>query len=108
MPKGYWIARIHVTDPDRYSAYAKALPAVIDQFGGCFLVAGGRFEAAEGDVKPRSVVIVFDDYETARACWHSDEYAAVARLREGAACVDVVVVEGTGTQGQPAIRPEVP
>jgi uncharacterized protein (DUF1330 family) len=94
MPKGYWIARIVVTDPDRYGAYAKALPAVIERFGGRFLVAGGRFEAAEGEAKPRNVVITFNDYEAARTCWHSDEYAAVARLREGAAAVDVVIVEG--------------
>jgi len=96
MPNGYWIARITVTDPDRYGAYAKALPAVVERFGGRFLVAGGRFEAIEGEAKPRNVVIAFDDYETARACWHSEEYAAVARLREGAAAVDVVIVEGAG------------
>jgi uncharacterized protein (DUF1330 family) len=41
-------------------------------------------------------VIAFDDYETARACWHSPEYAEVARLREGGAAVDVVIVEGVG------------
>ena len=96
MPDGYWIARIMVTDPDRYGAYAKALPAVVERFGGRFLVAGGRFEAVEGEVKPRNVVIAFDDFETARACWQSEEYAAVARLREGAAAVDVVIVEGAG------------
>ena len=94
MPNGYWIARIAVTDPDRYGSYAKALPAVVERFGGCFLVAGGRYEAAEGEAKPRNVVIAFHDYETARACWHSEEYAAVARLREGAAVVEVVIVEG--------------
>ena len=96
MPNGYWIARITVTDPDCYGAYAKVLPAVVERFGGRFLVAGGRFEAVEGEAKPRNVVIAFDDYETARACWHSEEYAAVARLREGAAAVDVVIVEGAG------------
>ena len=57
-------------------------------------MAGGRSETAEGEVKPRNVAIAFEDYETARACWHSAEYAAVARLREGAAAVDVVIVEG--------------
>ena len=41
-PNGYWIARIAVTDPDRYGSYAKALPAIVERFGGCFLVAGGR------------------------------------------------------------------
>ena len=96
MPNGYWIARVAVTNPERYGAYARALPSVIERFGGRFLVAGGRFEAVEGEAKPRNVVIAFDDYETARACWHSAEYAEVARLRDGAAAVDVVIVEGAG------------
>lgn len=94
MANGYWIARIAVTDLVRYGAYAEALPAVIERFGGRFLVAGGRLEAVEGEAKPRNVVIAFDDFETARACWHSPEYAEVARLRENAAAVDVVIVEG--------------
>ena len=97
MSNGYWIARIAVTDPERYGAYARALPAVVERFGGRFLVAGGRFESVEGEAKPRNVVIVFDSFEAARACWFSPEYAEVARLREGAAAVDVVIVEGVGS-----------
>ena len=96
MPNGYWIARITVTNPKLYGAYAQALPAVIERFGGRFLVAGGRSEAVEGEAKERNVVIAFEDYETARVCWHSPEYAEVARLRENAAAVDVVIVEGIG------------
>jgi uncharacterized protein (DUF1330 family) len=94
MPNGYWIARIEVTDIDRYRKYAEALPAVITRFGGRFLVVGGRCETAEGQSKPRNVIISFDSYETARNCWHSEEYATVALLREGAAIVDVVIAEG--------------
>lgn len=96
MPNGYWIARITVTDPARYAPYAEALPAVVERFGGRFLVVGGRLEAAEGEARSRNVVIAFDDYETARTCWHSPEYVEVAQLREGAAVVDVVIVEGVG------------
>ncbi|MBX9931363.1 MAG: DUF1330 domain-containing protein [Methylobacterium sp.] len=96
MPNGYWIARITVTDPERYGAYAEALPAFVERFGGRFLVVGGRYDAVEGEGRPRNVVIVFDDYEMARACWHSPDYAEVARLRQGSASVDVVIVEGVG------------
>lgn len=96
MPNGYWIARVTVTDPGRYGAYAQALPAVVERFGGRFLVAGGQAEAVEGEARPRNVVVAFDSYATARACWQSPDYAEVARLREGAATVDVVIVEGVG------------
>ena len=44
MPRGYWIARIAVADPERYGAYAKALSATVERLGGRFLVAGGRLE----------------------------------------------------------------
>ena len=48
MPNGSWIARIAVTNAERYSAYVHALPAVIERFGGRFLVAGGKLDAVEG------------------------------------------------------------
>ncbi|MCJ2047690.1 DUF1330 domain-containing protein [Methylobacterium sp. J-078] len=104
MPNGYWIARITVTEPEAYAAYAQALPALVARFGGRFLVAGGRLEAVEGEARPRNVVIAFDDYDTARACWHSPAYAEVARLRAGAATVDVVIVEGVDPSDRPRVE----
>lgn len=92
--KGYWIARIEVTDAERYGQYAKALPAVVARFNGRFVVVGGRMEVAEGGSRPRNVVVEFPDFDTAKACWHSDDYAKVAKLRDGAAVVDVVIAEG--------------
>ena len=94
MPKGYWIAHIEVVDPARYRTYVDALPDVIARHGGEFLIAGGRFETQEGAVRPRTVTIEFKSYDAARACWNSDEYKQVAKLREGAAVVDVIVIEG--------------
>jgi uncharacterized protein (DUF1330 family) len=40
------------------------------------------------------VVIEFDSYATALACYESPEYAAAIALRTGASEGDVVVVEG--------------
>ncbi|MFD1352956.1 DUF1330 domain-containing protein [Methylorubrum suomiense] len=83
-----------VTDPERYGAYAHALPEVVERFGGRFLAAGGRMDAVEGDAKARNVVIAFDEYDTARACRCSPGYAEVSHLRVGAADVDIVIMEG--------------
>ena len=53
MPKGYLIARIDVTDPERYAKYtavdARTSPP---GFGGRFIVRGGRYEAKEGRPAP--------------------------------------------------------
>ena len=53
MPKGYWIARIAVTDPERYKAYIAANAQPLKKYGARFLVRAGRFENPEG-LEPRS------------------------------------------------------
>jgi uncharacterized protein (DUF1330 family) len=94
MAKGYWIARIDVTDPDGYQAYIKANAEPFRKFGARFMIRGGRFEAPEGTPLPRNVVLEFADYATAVACYHSPEYQAAKALRVGASVGDLVIIEG--------------
>lgn len=94
MAKGYWIARVDVTDAAAYKAYVRANEEAFGKYGARFLVRGGRAEAVEGTARSRVVVIEFADYETALACYRSPEYATAKALREGASVADVVVVEG--------------
>ncbi len=94
MAKGYWVAHVTVTDPDNYPKYVAANAAAFEKYGARFLVRGGRFEAPEGAARERHVVIEFDSYEQALACYHSPEYAEAARLREAYADSDLVIVEG--------------
>lgn len=90
----YWIAHVTVTDPDRYTGYQALAPAAFARFGARFLARGGAAETLEGPVHPRHVVIEFADLATARACYESDEYRAARAARDGAAEVQVVIVEG--------------
>jgi uncharacterized protein (DUF1330 family) len=94
MPKGYWIARVDVHDPEAYKAYVAANAVAFAKYGGQFIVRGGRFEAPEGTPRARNVVIAFKDYETAVACYHSPEYAAAKALRENASVADLLIIEG--------------
>jgi uncharacterized protein (DUF1330 family) len=94
MPKGYWIARVDVTDPDGYQRYVAANAVAFARFGARFLVRGGRFEAPEGTPRSRNVVLEFQDYDTALACYHSPEYTTAKALRAGRAEADVLVIEG--------------
>src|ERR1700722_14775810 len=48
MAKGYWIARVDVSDPEAYQAYVRANGIAFAKFGGRFLVRGGTYRAAEG------------------------------------------------------------
>lgn len=94
MAKGYWIARVDVSDPEQYKAYVAANAESFSKFGARFLVRAGKFENVEGNNRSRNVVIEFPSYEVALACWHSPEYRRARDLRLSAASADVVVVEG--------------
>ena len=94
MPKGYWIARIDVIDPEGYQAYVAADAEPFRKYGARFLVRGGLFEAVEGESRARNIVIEFKDYATALACYRSPEYARAAKLRKGSALADIIVIEG--------------
>ena len=94
MPKGYWIARVDVTDPEHYKAYVAANATALRQHGGRFLVRGGPFDNPEGGSRSRNVVIEFPSREAALACWHSAEYQAAVALRVPVSTVDMVIIEG--------------
>ncbi len=94
MPKGYVIARVTVTDPDKYAVYAKAASEAIAKHGGRPLARGGRFEQLEGEARARNVIIEFDSFEQAVAYYKSAEYQAAKAHREGAGTGEFVAVEG--------------
>ena len=93
--KAYWIAHVDVTDPDQYSQYTQRAPAAFALYGGRMLARGGRSKAMAGRATPqRSVVIEFDSYEQALACYHSQQYQAAKRYRLDVAKAEVIIVEG--------------
>jgi uncharacterized protein (DUF1330 family) len=94
MPKGYWIARMEVTDPEAYDRYRSANAEAFEKYGARFVVRGGAQETREGGWPARSVVMEFPSVEAARACYDSPEYQRAKTLREGAAEVDLIIVEG--------------
>ncbi|VVO44711.1 DUF1330 domain-containing protein [Pseudomonas fluorescens] len=93
--KAYWIAHVDVTHPDQYVQYTQRAPAAFALYGGKLLARGGRSEAMEGRATPqRSVVIEFESYEQALACYRSAEYQQACQYRQGAARAEVIIVEG--------------
>lgn len=94
MAKGYWVAHGLVHDPVAYEDYRRANAAPFARFGARFLIRGGRQQVVEGEAKPRCVVIEFDSYDTALACYNSPEYQAAKALRDPVSEADVMIVEG--------------
>jgi uncharacterized protein (DUF1330 family) len=93
--KAYWIAHVDVADAQQYSEYTRRGPAAFELYGGKFLARGGRSEAMEGRETPqRTVIIEFESYEQAVACYRSPQYQEAMSHRQGAAQAQIVIVEG--------------
>jgi uncharacterized protein (DUF1330 family) len=94
MAKGYWLAQVEVTDPERYKDYVAANQVAFRKYSARYVVRAGRHEAVEGACRSRLVVIEFPDYEAALACYRSPEYRHAITLRQGHAVADIAIVEG--------------
>ncbi len=94
MP-AYLIVRANVTDMAQYQQYMKLTPAILEQYGGKFIIRGGEKLVLEGPDAPERVVMVkFDSIEAARRMYESDEYQAAIKVRAGAADASFIVMEG--------------
>ncbi len=95
----YFIVRATVHDAQAFQAYAERSPGVIGQFGGRHIARGGRTLTFEGPEETRRVVIAeFPDFETAERCYRSAEYQAIIPMREGAATLEFILVDGCPPQ----------
>ena len=92
---GYLIARVEITDPEKYKDYMAVTPGLIAKHGGRFIVRGGETVTLEGPEETgRVVVIEFDSLEQAKAMYESADYQAAIGLRAGAASAQFVAVAG--------------
>jgi len=95
MPKGYWIAHVHVTDPQEYKKYVEGARAAFAAHGAKFLARGGQYAELEGaQGRERHVVIEFPSYQSALDCYHSAEYQAARQFRIAAGEPTLTIIEG--------------
>src|ERR1700733_12360066 len=93
--KSYILANIDVHDPERYKGYIQLAAPTVEQYGGRYLVRGGRAERLEGVNSVRRIAILqFPTYERAIEWWQSDEYRAAKTLRQEIASAEMFLVEG--------------
>lgn len=91
----YLLAQINVTDMDQYKEYTKLTPAIVEKFGGKFVVRGGEKMTLEGPEETRRVVLLeFPDYETIQKFYDSEEYQAAIAVRSGAAEAQFIALNG--------------
>ena len=91
----YVIIETDITDAARYERYKAASPGAVAAGGGRFLARGGELAVLEGDWEPsRLVVLEFEDVAAARRWYESERYQEAKALREGAARLRMVAVQG--------------
>ena len=94
MKKGYWIAMVDVADTENYKKYIAANAEAFSKYGASFLTRGGRYESPEGPTGTRHVIVEFESYEKALACYHSPEYQEALKLRRQFSTGHFAIVEG--------------
>ncbi len=73
--KGYWIAHVNITNPERYKDYIAANAAPLKKYGARFVVRNGECMVPKGSMAGRRhVVIEFESYAVAKACY---EFAGI-------------------------------
>jgi uncharacterized protein (DUF1330 family) len=91
----YVIVETDVTDPEQYEQYKAAAFDAVTAAGGRYLARGGELAVLEGDWQPsRLVVLEFEDLAAAKRWYQSDIYQDAKKLREGAAHLRAVAVQG--------------
>lgn len=94
MP-AYVIVETDIHDPQQYERYKEASPAAVASGGGRFVARGGELAVFEGEWQPsRLVILEFPDLETAKRWYASETYQEAKKLRDGAAKLNMVAVEG--------------
>ena len=91
----YVIGDIEVTDPAAYEEYRKQVLAVVTQYGGKFIVRGGRIDPKEGGWTPKRLVLLeFPSLAQEQKWYDSPEYAPLIKLRQKASKGRLIIVEG--------------
>jgi uncharacterized protein (DUF1330 family) len=94
MP-AYVIVETDISDAEQYEQYKAASPGAVAAGGGRFVVRGGEMAVLEGEWQPsRLVVLEFEDLDAAKRWYESETYQDAKKLREGAARLNMVAVQG--------------
>ena len=91
----YVVLDIEVLDNESYEAYKQLAPATISNYGGRYIVRGGKVETLEGPWLPKRIVILeFPSLEKANAWYNSAEYTGLKAVRQSCTRSRMIFVEG--------------
>ena len=82
MPAYFWFDIREIKDPNKMEEYRRGVRAVVEKFGGRYVVLGGPFQVVEGSYQPVfPVMLEFASTEAARRWYDSEDYRDLKALR---------------------------
>ena len=91
----YVIVDIEIHDAAAYDEYRKLVGATLVQYGGKFVVRGGKIDVLEGGWNPKRIVVLeFESAARVREWYDSEEYRVPKQIRMKASKGNVIVVDG--------------
>ncbi|MEM1020360.1 MAG: DUF1330 domain-containing protein [Pseudomonadota bacterium] len=92
----YMIVTAKIADREAFiNGYGKAAGALVEKFGGRYVLRGPGATLLEGDFGDGASMVISEwpDTAAAMAFWNSPDYAQAKKLRDGIAEVQVLLIE---------------
>jgi uncharacterized protein (DUF1330 family) len=91
----YLVIELSVHNADTYAEYVTKVQPIVEAHGGRYLARGGEITPLSGGWEPERLVIVeFPSEDNLRAWLASDDYRALAPLREGTTTSRALFTQG--------------
>lgn len=89
----YWISTYtEIFDQDKVDAYARIARPALEEMGGTYVARGMPEQTYEAGRTTRTVVIVFDSVDAARAAHDSAGYQEALKALDGGATRDMRII----------------
>ncbi|WP_159990349.1 DUF1330 domain-containing protein [Pelistega ratti] len=90
----YIVMHIEVSNPAQYEQYKVLSSLAMKAHDAKILVRGGEEIVLEGESLKRTVIMEFPSVKAAQSFYHSSQYRRARNVREGAAKVDMCIIQG--------------
>ena len=92
---GYWVVRgSKIKDAAALQEYGQLWPPIAARYGAEIIAGKGEIDTREGPHYSRQLLVRFDSYALAVACYEDPEYQAAMKLAQQAYDRELSIVEG--------------
>jgi uncharacterized protein (DUF1330 family) len=91
----YFLAQIsEVTDKEMYLSYIQQASPIIQKYGGEYVFKSDKLTPMDGNWDiTRAILIKFENVETLKNCFKSEEYYKIKQLRENSVKSKAMIIE---------------